>query len=40
MSEYTLIYRIHNEGMRIGLSIKDIEDKMKEYRLRWFGDVL
>lgn len=39
MSGYTLRDRIRNDNIRKELGVANIENKMKENRLRWFGHV-
>ena len=39
MSGYTRLDRIKNEVIRDKVKVTPIEDKMREYRLRWFGNV-
>ena len=35
MSEHTLRDKLHNEDIRKGLGVANIEEKMNETRLRW-----
>ena len=39
MSEYTLKDRIRNDHIRERVGVAPISEKMREYRLRWYGHV-
>ena len=39
MSEYTLKDRFRNDHIREKVGVAPISEKMREYRLRWYGHV-